>query len=145
MSFLDNIMKMAGSALGNQSSDDIAKAVASHVGGMDPSELSGHLQEAVSAMDPATRQSLGQQLLQTFTQSTAVAGTGADAATAAGTTESQVAEGAPGALQSIIRYAQDNPQVLQAAATAFTERNPSALTQYAPGLLSGFLSKFTQK
>lgn len=143
MSFFDNLTKLAGSVLGNKSSEEVAGALSDHVSGMDPSELAGHLQQSLGSMDPANRQRLGQQLLQTFTEHDAYQGDGAQAVEEAGTTVQSVQEGSSGGLAALIAYAQANPQVLQAAASAFVERNPGAIAQLAPGLLQTFASKFT--
>jgi hypothetical protein len=125
MSFMDNISKTVSSLFGGGASGDVAQ------------NLEGHL----SSMDPATLGTFGQQLLNTFTSHTGYQGDGAAAAAAAGTSAEAVASGAPGAISSLISYAQQNPQVLQACMTAFQERNPQALAQFAPGLLQHLTGK----
>jgi hypothetical protein len=145
MSFFDSLKSMAGGLLGNATPEDASQAVSAHVGSMEPSELAGHLTQSVSNLDPSSLQGLGQQLLATFTNHPAYSGDGAQAAQEAGTTEEAVASGSPSAISSIIAYAKSNPQVLQAATSAFMERNPAALEQMAPGLVQGIMQRVTAK
>jgi hypothetical protein len=141
MSFMDSLGKMAEGLVGGASPKDAAAAASDHVQGMDPSELAGHLTQSVGSMDPSALQGLGQQLLATFTKHEAFAGDGAQAAAAAGTDADAVASGSPNAISALIGYAKDNPAVLQSAASAFLERNPGAIGQLAPGLLSGIMAR----
>jgi hypothetical protein len=128
MSFMDNISKAVGGLFGGAGGADAGAAA---------QNLTGHL----NSMDPATLGTFGQQLLNTFTSHTGYPGDGAQAAAAAGTTPEAVASGAPGAIGSLISYAQQNPQVMQACMTAFQEKNPAALAQFAPGLMQHLTGK----
>jgi hypothetical protein len=141
MSFLDGIGKMAGELFGNAQPQDVAKAASDHVSQMDPSELAGHLQQSVGTMDQSSLMALGQHLLQQCLGS----GTGdaAQVTQSAGTTPAEVSSGSPNAISSLIEYCKSNPGVLQAATTAFAQRNPQALEQMAPGLISGIMSRLT--
>lgn len=143
MSFFDSIGKMAESLLPGVTPEDASKAAGDHVSQMDPNELAGHLTQSVGSMDQTSLMALGQQLLHTFTNHDAYSGDGAQAAREAGTTQEAVAGGSPDAVASLIAYAKSNPQVLQAAANAFMQKNPGALTQLAPGLLSGIMSRLS--
>jgi hypothetical protein len=145
MSFLDNIAKMASQVLGSVQPQEAGQAAGDHVSQMDPSELAGHLQQSLGTMDKSSLMALGQQMLQTFTSHSAYQGDGAQAAQEAGTSQEAVASGSPDAVSSIVAYAKNNPQVLQAAATAFMQRNPQALQQLAPGLLSGIMDRISGK
>ena len=127
MSFMDNIAKTVSGLFGGGADGDAAAA----------QNLAGHL----SSMDPSTLGTFGQQLLGTFTSHPGYPGDGAQAAAAAGTTPEAVSAGAPAAIGSLIAYAQQNPQVMQAAMTAFQERNPAALAQFAPGLMQHLTGK----
>jgi len=121
MSFMDNIAKTVSGLFG---------------GGTDATAATQNLEGHLSSMDPSTLGTFGQQLLSTFTSHPGYDGDGAKAAAAAGTTPEAVASGAPGAIGAIISYAQQNPQVMQACMTAFQEKNPAALAQFAPGLMA---------
>jgi hypothetical protein len=145
MSFFDSLKSMAGGLLGNATPQDAAQAVSEHVGSMDPSELAGHLSQSIPNLDTSSLQGLGQQMLSTFTNHPAYQGDAAQAAAAAGTTTEAVASGSPSAISSLIDYAKNNPQVLQAATSAFMERNPAALQQLAPGLVQGIMQRVTAK
>ena len=125
MSFMDNISKTVSNLFGGGASGDAAQNLTQHLGGVDQSTLA----------------SFGQQMLSTFTSHDAYPGDGAAAAAAAGTSAEAVASGAPNAISSLITYAQSNPQVMQACMTAFQERNPAALAQFAPGLLQHLTGK----
>jgi hypothetical protein len=125
MSFMDNIGKAVSGLFGGAAGGDAAQ------------NLEGHL----SSMDPSTLGNFGQQLLSTFASHPGYPGDGAAAAAAAGTTPEAVASGAPGAIGAIISYAQQNPQVMQACMTAFQEKNPAALAQFAPGLMQHLTGK----
>ncbi|HMD03527.1 MAG TPA: hypothetical protein VKG44_11240 [Candidatus Baltobacteraceae bacterium] len=134
MSFMDNLGKMASGLLGgNQGAEQEGQAGGS-------GEMVQQLVQHVCSgnMDQSTLTGLGQQLLTTFTSHSAYQGDGAQAAAEAGTTQEAVAQGSPNAIASLVQYAQSNPQVLSAAMTAFSERNPQALAQFAPGLLQHF-------
>jgi hypothetical protein len=141
MSFFDDLKKMATDFLASPQGQGAVAAASEHITQMDPQQLAGHLQDSLGSMDAEKVTALGQQLLQTFTSHQAYQGDGAQAAQAAGTTAEAVTSGAPAAVSSLIAYAQAHPEILQAATTAFMQRNPSALQQLAPGLLSGLMAK----
>ena len=86
-------------------------------------------------------ESLGQQLLQSFTNHASYAGDANTATQEAGVSQAAVAAGDPGAIGMLINMAKNNPSVLQSAASSFLGKNPSALTQLAPGLLQGILGR----
>jgi hypothetical protein len=136
----DNLLKIASEALGSNQ-QQTAQAASDHVAGMDPNDLASHLQQSLGSMDGSSLAGLGQQLLKAFDSHPASPASGGDAAAAAGTDSQAVASGSPDAISSLIAYAQSNPQILQAASSAFMQHNPQALTQLAPGLLQGILGK----
>ncbi|MGP6192343.1 MAG: hypothetical protein ACLPSH_20255 [Vulcanimicrobiaceae bacterium] len=147
MSFLDGLGKMAEGLLAGGNNplagvdpQQAAAAASDHVQSLDPDELAGHLTQSVGSLDASHLIGLGQSLLQSFTNSPG-AGDGAAAAQAAGTDAQSVAAGAPNAISALINYAKSNPQVLQGAAGSFLQNNPSAISQLAPGLLSGILGR----
>jgi hypothetical protein len=140
MGFMDNIEKLAGDFAGGGASPQ-ASAASDHVQNMDSNELAGHLTQSLPNMDQSSLAGLGQQLLATFTSHPAST-TDANAATqAAGVSQEAVAAGDPGAVGALIGYAKANPQILQAATSAFMQRNPAALEQFAPGLLQGIMGR----
>jgi hypothetical protein len=141
MSFFDNLAKAASQLLGDANPQDVAQAASDHTASLDPSELAGHLQQSLGTMDQSSLTGLGQQLLQTFTNHGAYSGDGAQAAEAAGTSADAVASGSPEGISALIDYAKSNPQILQTAVSAFMQRNPQALEQLAPGLLSGIMGR----
>ncbi len=141
MSFFDNLSRMAGDLLGSVSPQQAAQAASDHVSEMDPNELAGHLQSSLGNMDSSQVAALGQRLLETFTAHPSYQGDGAQAAAEAGTSEAEVASGSPNAVASLIDYARSHPEVLQAASSAFVQRNPEALQQLAPELLSGIMGR----
>lgn len=141
MSFFDNLTRMASSLLGNVSPEQATQAASDHVADTDPNELAGHLQSSLGTMDASQVGALGQRLLETFTAHPSYQGDGAQAAAEAGTSEAEVASGSPNAVASLIDYARQHPEVLQAASTAFVQRNPEALQQLAPELLSGIMGR----
>lgn len=164
MSFMDNLGKVAESALGGGSQaqdenatseqrglsddvlggaspDQVARAASSHVKTMDPGELAGNLQQSVGMMDQPSAAGLGQQLLQAFTHHSGAAGDSSAAARQAGVSEADVAAGDPGAVGTLVQFAKSHPEVLQTAASAFMQKNPSALGQLAPGLIEGVLGR----
>jgi hypothetical protein len=98
-------------------------------------QLGNLLQNGAGQVDDTTRASLGQHLLDAFTNHVPFTGTGADAAAQAGTSEDAVQSGAPNAVGSLIDYAKGHPEIIQAATTAFLERNPSVLAQLGPSLI----------
>jgi hypothetical protein len=59
-------------------------------------------------------------LLQTFTEHESYNGDGAQAASEAGTSSDEVAQGSPTAISALVQYAQSNPQVLQTVLSKFT-------------------------
>jgi hypothetical protein len=141
MSFLDNLTKMAGQVLGNATPEQAADAAASHVEGADPSETADHLIQSLPNMNSGSLMALGQQLLSTYTQHSSYAGDANTATQEAGVTQDAVAAGDQGAVGTLIAFAKNHPEVLQTAATAFMQKNPSALTSLAPGLLQGIMGK----
>ncbi len=141
MSLFDNLSKMAGELLGNVSPQEATQAASDHLSEMDPNQLAGHLQSSLGSMDTSQVAALGQRLLETFTAHPSYQGDGAQAAAEAGTSEAEVASGSPNAVASLVDYARNHPEVLQAATSAFVQRNPEALQQLAPELLSGILSR----
>ena len=142
MGFMDNIEKLVGDLGGGGSAQQAVNAASDHVENMDSNELAGHLTQSLPTMDRSSLAGLGQQLLATFTSHPASPGDASVATQAAGVSESEVAAGEPSAVAALIGYAKANPQILQAAASAFVQRNPSALEQFAPGLLQGVMSRF---
>lgn len=120
------------------------------LGGANPldmiKQLSGdQLHQAMSGsvdkLDDNSRASLGQHVLDAFTNHQGFSGTGADAAQQAGTTEEAVQSGSPGALQSILDYAKGHPEIMQTASTAFMTKNPGILASLGPSLLGGLFNK----
>jgi hypothetical protein len=99
MSFLDQFSKLAGSFLGDPNAS--------------PADLAAKVQQQVGSMGDDDRQNLGATLLQTFTEHDAYQGDGNQAATEAGTTSDEVAQGSPSAVSALVGYAQAHPQVLQ--------------------------------
>jgi hypothetical protein len=132
---------MAGQVLGNASPEQTADAAASHVEGADPSETADHLIQSLPNMNSGALMALGQQLLSTYTQHSSYAGDANTATQEAGVTQDAVAAGDQGAVGTLIAFAKNHPEVLQTAATAFMQKNPSALTSLAPGLLQGIMGK----
>ncbi len=98
-------------------------------------QLGNLLQNGSAQVDDTTRASLGQHLLDAFTNHVPFTGTGAEAATQAGTSADAVQSGDPGAVGSLIDFAKGHPEVIQAATSAFLERNPALLTQLGPSLM----------
>jgi hypothetical protein len=141
MSFLDNLTKMAGQVLGNATPEQTADAAASHVAGADPSETADHLLQSIPNMNSGSLMALGQQLLSTYTQHPSYPGDANTATQEAGVTQDAVAAGDQGAVATMIAFAKNHPEILQTAATAFMQKNPSALTSLAPGLLQGIMGK----
>jgi hypothetical protein len=107
-------------------------------------QIGNVLQAGAGQADDATRASLGQQLLDAFTNHVPFTGTGADAAVHAGTTEEAVQSGTPDAITAIVNYAKGHPEVIQAATTAFVTKNPEVLKQLGPSLLSGLFGNRQQ-
>lgn len=109
-------------------------AVEGGAGNPQVASIAGQLLQAIPGMDDATKASLGQHITDALA---AHHGTdAADIATQAGTTTEEVARG--GGLSNILGMAQQHPEMLHAAMQAFSERNPSALMQFAPALMSMF-------
>ncbi len=131
---MDFLKNLAGNLTGGGNQGDMLKNVTDQVSKMGGDQLAGHVNTMADNADPDTRAQLGQHLLDAFTNHASFNGTGADAAQAAGTSAEAVASGSPDAISSIVNYAKSNPQILQAAATAFMTRNPSALASLIPGL-----------
>jgi hypothetical protein len=145
MSFFDNVGKIASDIFGEVKTEDVTQAASDHVASLDPSDLADHLQQSVGTMDQSSLMALGQHLLQEFGNHPSFDGDGAAAASAAGTSQDEVASGSPSAVSSLIDYARSNPAVLQQAAQAFVQRNPEALKQLAPDLLSGIMARISGK
>ena len=141
MSFMDGMEKMAGQFLGGASPQQAADAASEHVASTDPNELAGHLQQSLGSMDSSSLAGLGQQLLESFTNHPASTEDAGTATANAGVSQAAVASGEPGAVGALIQYAKNNPQVLQSAASAFMQKNPSAIAQLAPGLLQGIMGR----
>jgi len=141
MGFMDQFAKMAEGMAGG-GDQQAANAASEHVENADPSETADHLAQSVPNMDHGALVSLGTQLLHHFTSNSSFAGNGNDAAQAAGVDPSDVKAGDPGAIQSLLQYAKQNPQVLQSAASAFMQHNPGAIASLAPGLLQGIMGRF---
>jgi hypothetical protein len=141
MSFLDNLTKMAGQVLGNATPEQTADAAASHIASADPSETADHLLQSIPNMNSGSLMALGQQLLSTYTQHSSYAGDANTATQEAGVSQDAVAAGDQGAVGTMIAFAKNHPEILQSAATAFMQKNPSALTSLAPGLLQGIMGK----
>ena len=99
-------------------------------------QLGNLLQNGSAQVDDTTRSSLGQHLLDAFTNHVPFTGTGAEAAAQAGTSAEAVQSGNPGAVGSLIDFAKGHPEVIQAATSAFLERNPALLTQLGPSLMA---------
>jgi hypothetical protein len=98
-------------------------------------QLGDMLHNGSTQVDDTTRASLGQHLLDAFTNHVPFTGTGADAAAQAGTSEAAVQSGDPGAVGALINYAKAHPEIIQTATTAFLERNPAVLAQIGPSVL----------
>ncbi len=141
MSFLDNLTKMAGQVLGNATPEQTADAAASHVAESDPSATADHLLQSIPNMNSGSLMALGQQLLSTYTQHASYPGDANTATQEAGVSQDAVAAGDQGAVGTMIAFAKNHPEILQSAATAFMQKNPSALTSLAPGLLQGIMGK----
>ncbi len=141
MSFMDEIGKLAGSFLGGASPQQAANAASEHVNSTDPSELAGHLTQSLGNLDQGSIASLGTQLLSAFENHPASTEDGATAAENAGVSSDAVAAGEPGAVGALLNYAKNNPQVLQSAAAAFMQHNPSAIQSLAPQLLQGIMGR----
>jgi hypothetical protein len=142
MGFMDDIEKLAGDFSGGGSTQQAADAASDHVQNMDSNELAGHLTQSLPNMNQSSLAGLGQQLLSTFASHPASTVDATTATQEAGVSQEAVAAGEPGAVGALISYAKANPQVLQAAASAFMQRNPAALEQLAPGLLQGIMGRF---
>ena len=115
---------------------EIGKDIEGFAGTPGGAEVAQHLLASVPGLDDNTKAALGQHLSEALG-----AHTGTDAATVAdqaGTTPEAVANGDEGALQKIIGFGQQHPEVLAAATQAFAQRNPAALMQFAPALMGLF-------
>ena len=98
-------------------------------------QLGNLLKNGAGQVDDTTRASLGQHLLDAFTNHVPYTGTGAEAAADAGTSAEAVAAGSPGAIGTLIDYAKAHPEIIQTATAAFVQRNPAVLAQLGPALL----------
>lgn len=115
---------------------EIGKALEGFAGGEAGQNMAGHLLQSIPGLDDDTKAALGQHLTEALAAHT---GTDADTvADAAGTSTDEVASGDPGALQKIIAYGQQHPEILQSATQTFTERNPQALGQMVPAIMGFF-------
>jgi ABC-type nitrate/sulfonate/bicarbonate transport system substrate-binding protein len=91
---------------------------------------------SIPGLDDDTKAALGQHLTEALAAHT---GQDSDAvAEQAGTSTDEVASGDPGALQKIIAYGQQHPEILASATQAFTERNPAALEAMVPAIMGFF-------
>ena len=142
MSFMDNLGKMAGGFLGNASPQEAADAASDHVANADPSEVADGLSQSVGNMDQPSLSSLGQQLLHAYTNNQSYSGDANSATQEAGVSQAAVASGDPGAVGMMLQFAKMHPEVLQTAASAFMQKNPSALGALAPTLLQGIMGRF---
>ncbi len=141
MSFMDGLEKMAGGLLGGATQQQAADAASAHVAAAEPDQLADHLTGSVGTMDQSSLSNLGQELLHAYTNHQSYAGDANTATQEAGVSQAAVAAGDPGAVGTMIALAKNNPQVLQAAASAFLQHNPAAITSLAPGLLQGILGR----
>jgi hypothetical protein len=105
MSFLDQFSKIAGNFLGDPDAS--------------PADVVAKVQQQIGDMGDGDRQNLGATLLQTFTEHDAYQGDGDQAASEAGTTSDEVAQGSPSAVSALVGYAQQHPEVLQTVVTRF--------------------------
>ena len=142
MSFMDELGKMAGGMLGNMSPQQAADAASDHVASADPNEVADGLTQSVGKMDQSTLSNLGQQLLQSYTNHQSFDGDANAATQEAGVSQAAVASGDPGAVGTLLQFAKMHPEVLQTAASAFMQKNPSALGALAPTLLQGIMGRF---
>jgi len=118
--------------------EKIAQAAQDHVAEQDDDALATHLSQSVDTLGDSSLASLGGNLLRSF----GAQGHDADgAAAAAGTSVADVQGGDPGAVRALIDYARANPGVLQGAAGAFMQHDPSAIGRLAPGFLQGILGR----
>ncbi len=141
MSFMDDVSKAAGGMLGGASPQQAADAASDTVQNTDSGELAGHLTQSLGNMDGGTLSSLGGELLQSFTNHAGFSGDANSAAQAAGVSQDAVASGDPGAIGTLMQFAKGHPGVLQAAAGAFLQKNPGAISSLAPGLLQGVMGR----
>jgi hypothetical protein len=130
MSFFDGLAKMAGDVLNNATPQQAADAASDHVQNADPSETADHL-----------TQSLGQQLLSSYTNHASYAGDANAATQEAGVSQDAVAAGEPGAVGTMLQFAKNHPEILQNAASTFLQKNPGAIGSLAPGLLQGIMGR----
>ncbi len=135
---MENLSSLVGQFFGGATAQQASAAASTHVQEADPNEVADHLSQSVNTMDQPSTANLGQELLAAFTAHTGDAST---ATNAAGVSPAAVASGEPGAVGALLQYAKQNPQVIQAAASAFMQRNPAALTSLAPGLIQGIMSR----
>lgn len=142
MSFMDNLGKMAGDFLGGATPQQAADAASDHVANADPNEVADGLTQSVGNMNTPTLSSLGQQLLQTYTNHASFDGDTNTATQEAGVSQASVAAGDPGAVGTMLQFAKGHPEILQTAASAFMQRNPGALASLAPSLLQGIMGRF---
>jgi hypothetical protein len=141
MSFMDGLEKMAGGLLGGATQQQTVDAAADHVAQTDPSQLADHLTDSVPSMDQSSLSNLGQELLKAYTNHQSYSGDANSATQEAGVSQAAVAAGDPGAVGMMLQFAKMHPEVLQSATTAFMQHTPSAISQFAPGLLQGILGR----
>ena len=143
MSFLGNIESLVTSFASQlpegTTPQEVASAASDHVQNLDSGELAGHLTQSVGQMDQQHSAGLAQTILGLLANHGASA---QNLEEQTGTSAEAAASGDPDAVSSLIDYAKNNPGLLQAATSAFVERNPQALAQFAPGLLSGIMGRF---
>lgn len=140
MSFMDELGK-AAEGLGNADPQQTADAASDTVAKSDPSELADHMTQSVGNMDGGTLSKLGGELLQAFNNKGGAVPDASGAAQAAGVSQNAVASGEPGAVGALLQYAKAHPDVLKSAAGAFLQKNPSAVSSLAPGLLQGIMGR----
>ena len=141
MSFMDEIGKFAGDFLGGASPQQAADAASDHVQNADPSETADNLTQSLGNFNPSQLSGLGQQLLSSYTNHQSYAGDANSATQEAGVSQDAVAAGDPGAVGMMLQFAKNHPDVLQHAASAFMQKDPSAISSLAPGLLQGIMGR----
>jgi hypothetical protein len=140
LSGLSNLVQSLSSQLPEGTTpQDVAAAASEHLQNLDEGELAGHLAQTVGQMAPQQSAGLAQTIIGLLANH---GGSARDLEAQTGVSADAAAAGDPGAVQSLIDYAKNNPGLLQAATSAFVERNPDAIAQFAPGLVRGILGRF---
>jgi len=125
---------------GDVTVEDAVKAARTHVREMDEGELADQLEQSVSSLDQPSRAALGLHILKCL-EGCGSPDLGADPAATAGTTNDAVGNGSPQALSALIETARKVPGVLRDSVANFIDATPGAVTQLAPGLMSGIKSR----